>query len=166
MDAAAALQDRHGDRPRGRPRLLHSQRPGRMPLHLLSDPRRAAAADGQAARNRQARRAARARRPRGPVALRDGVQPFGARRRPDPARARDAGPGGRVASARSTPRRALQRNLLHVSGIALAGPASCTSAPRRMHMVIERLSRYWMLVLLVLASVTVGGCEAIAGIFK
>jgi hypothetical protein len=33
-------------------------------------------------------------------------------------------------------------------------------------MVIERLSRYWMLVLLVLASVSVSGCEAIAGIFK
>lgn len=33
-------------------------------------------------------------------------------------------------------------------------------------MVIERLSRYWVLVLLVLASVSVSGCEAIAGIFK
>ena len=33
-------------------------------------------------------------------------------------------------------------------------------------MVMERLSRYWMLVLLVLAAVSVSGCEAIAGIFK
>ena len=31
---------------------------------------------------------------------------------------------------------------------------------------MERLSRYWMLALLVLASITVSGCEAIAGIFK
>ena len=31
---------------------------------------------------------------------------------------------------------------------------------------MERLSRYWMLALLVLASVTVAGCDAIAGIFK
>jgi len=31
---------------------------------------------------------------------------------------------------------------------------------------MERLSRYWMIALLVLASVTVAGCEAIAGIFK
>jgi hypothetical protein len=30
----------------------------------------------------------------------------------------------------------------------------------------QRLSRYWMIVLLVLASFTVAGCEAIAGIFK
>ena len=35
-----------------------------------------------------------------------------------------------------------------------------------MVMLMERLSRYWMLVLLVLASVSVSGCEAIAGIFK
>ena len=33
-------------------------------------------------------------------------------------------------------------------------------------MVVERLRRYWMLVLLVLASFSVSGCEAIAGIFK
>jgi hypothetical protein len=33
-------------------------------------------------------------------------------------------------------------------------------------MVMERLSRYWMLVLLVFAAVSVSGCEAIAGIFK
>jgi hypothetical protein len=31
---------------------------------------------------------------------------------------------------------------------------------------MERLSRYWMIALLVLASVTVAGCEAVAGIFK
>ena len=30
----------------------------------------------------------------------------------------------------------------------------------------QRLSRYWMIVLLVLASFTVAGCAAIAGIFK
>lgn len=30
---------------------------------------------------------------------------------------------------------------------------------------MERLSRYWMITLLVLASVTVAGCEAIAGVF-
>ena len=30
----------------------------------------------------------------------------------------------------------------------------------------QRLSRYWMLILLVLASFTVAGCAAIAGIFK
>ena len=32
--------------------------------------------------------------------------------------------------------------------------------------MVERLSRYWMLVLLILASGSVAGCEAIAGIFK
>ena len=32
--------------------------------------------------------------------------------------------------------------------------------------MLERLSRYWMLVVLVLAAVSVSGCEAIAGIFK
>ena len=32
--------------------------------------------------------------------------------------------------------------------------------------MFERLSRYWMLVLLVFAAVSVSGCEAIAGIFK
>ena len=32
--------------------------------------------------------------------------------------------------------------------------------------MVERLSRYWMLVLLVVAAVSVSGCEAIAGIFK
>lgn len=31
---------------------------------------------------------------------------------------------------------------------------------------MDLLSRYWMLVVLVLAAVTVSGCEAIAGIFK
>jgi hypothetical protein len=31
---------------------------------------------------------------------------------------------------------------------------------------MERLSRYWMIALLVLMSVTLSGCEAIAGIFK
>ena len=31
---------------------------------------------------------------------------------------------------------------------------------------MERLSRSWMIALLVLASVTVAGCDAIAGIFK
>jgi hypothetical protein len=31
---------------------------------------------------------------------------------------------------------------------------------------MERLSRYWMIALLVLASVTVAGCDAIVGIFK
>ena len=30
----------------------------------------------------------------------------------------------------------------------------------------QRLSRYWMIVLLVLASFTVAGCAAITGIFK
>ena len=30
----------------------------------------------------------------------------------------------------------------------------------------QRLSRYWMLILLVLASFTVAGCEAVVGIFK
>ena len=30
----------------------------------------------------------------------------------------------------------------------------------------QRLSRYWMIVLLVLASFTVAGCAAVAGIFK
>ena len=33
-------------------------------------------------------------------------------------------------------------------------------------MVTQRLSRYWMLALLVLAAVSVTGCAAIAGIFK
>ena len=33
-------------------------------------------------------------------------------------------------------------------------------------MVIERLSRYWMLVLLIVAAMSVSGCAAIAGIFK
>jgi hypothetical protein len=33
-------------------------------------------------------------------------------------------------------------------------------------MVTERLSSYWMLVLLVVAAFTVSGCAAIAGIFK
>ena len=32
--------------------------------------------------------------------------------------------------------------------------------------LMQRLSRYWMLVVLVLAAVTVSGCAAIAGIFK
>jgi hypothetical protein len=31
---------------------------------------------------------------------------------------------------------------------------------------MERLSRYWMIALLVLASMTVAGCDAIVGIFK
>lgn len=31
---------------------------------------------------------------------------------------------------------------------------------------MERLGSYWTLALLVMASVTVSGCEAIAGIFK
>ena len=31
---------------------------------------------------------------------------------------------------------------------------------------MDRLSRYWMIAFLVLASVTIAGCEAIAGIFK
>ena len=34
------------------------------------------------------------------------------------------------------------------------------------HHLSHRLSRYWMIVLLVLASFTVAGCAAIAGIFK
>ena len=33
-------------------------------------------------------------------------------------------------------------------------------------MVTERLSRYWMLVLLVIAAFWVSGCAAIVGIFK
>lgn len=33
-------------------------------------------------------------------------------------------------------------------------------------MVIERLSRYWMLALLVVSAMSVSGCAAIAGIFK
>jgi hypothetical protein len=33
-------------------------------------------------------------------------------------------------------------------------------------MVIERLSRYWMLALLFVAAMSVSGCAAIAGIFK
>jgi hypothetical protein len=32
--------------------------------------------------------------------------------------------------------------------------------------VAQRLSRYWMIVLLVLVSFTVAGCEAVVGIFK
>ena len=33
-------------------------------------------------------------------------------------------------------------------------------------MAIERLSRYWMLALLVVTAISVSGCAAIAGIFK
>jgi len=32
--------------------------------------------------------------------------------------------------------------------------------------LMQQLSRYWMLVVLVVAAVTVSGCAAIAGIFK
>ena len=32
--------------------------------------------------------------------------------------------------------------------------------------VAQRLSRYWMIVLLVLVSFTVAGCDAVVGIFK